>query len=68
MTKSYQLILILFFIAFIVNSCSSGDDEMIPEIKEPEVQTFDALLGNKGGVHFSGQFSSNGNNISEAGF
>lgn len=68
MTKSYRLILILFFIAFIVNSCSSDDDEVIPEIEEPEVQTFDALLGNKGGVHFSGQFSSNGNNISEAGF
>ena len=58
----------LFIIAFILFSCSSDKEEITPEIREPEVQTYNALIGDKGGVHLSGAYVSNDNEITEAGF
>ncbi|PRX48093.1 IPT/TIG domain-containing protein [Salegentibacter salegens] len=61
-------LLCLTILANLFFSCSSDDEEITPQNSNPEVLSFDASVGVKGGVHFTASYKSNGNDIAEGGF
>jgi hypothetical protein len=67
MNKYKYLFTILVLLSILI-SCSSDDDENVPQILEPEVLTINATIGVNGGVNLLGSYDSNGNTISEIGF